>query len=63
MKGGKKTMSKVSDRRRHISFKNNERDEELLRWLDNRAKIFGVSAYIKVLIENDMKEYKYKEDK
>ena len=53
MKGGKRTMSKVSDRRRHVSFKNNERDEELLRWLDN----------IKVLIENDMKEYKYKEDK
>lgn len=46
------------DRRRHISFKNNIREDELLKYCDEKAEKFGLSTYIKLLIEKDMKEEK-----
>lgn len=48
--------TKKEDRRRHISFKNNERDEKLMKYCDKKAETLGLSTYIKLLIEKDMKE-------
>lgn len=45
----------MEDRRRHLSFKNNERESEILEYLDKMAMIYGLSAYVKILIEKDMK--------
>lgn len=47
-------MTDYSSRRRHVSFKNNDREDELLRWLDEKSKTLGTSTYIKLLIERDM---------
>lgn len=44
----------MEDRRRHISFKNNERDTRLLEHIDKMAARYGLSSYIKILIEKDM---------
>ena len=43
-------------RRKHISFKNNERDNNLFKFLDHMYEIYGFSSYIKNLIEKDMIE-------
>lgn len=56
-------MSEYSSRRRHVSFKNNDRDEELLKWLDKKSEVFGTSTYIKYLIEKDMYESNKREMK
>ena len=45
----------MSDRRKHISFKNNVLDDKLLKWAEDQSKIYGFSSYIKKLIECDMK--------
>ena len=50
--------SKTNERRRHVSFKDNDRDLELLKWLDSKSKVFGTSAYIKYLLEKDMNDNK-----
>lgn len=44
----------MEDRRKHISFKNNERDTRLLEHIDKMAARYGLSSYIKILIEKDM---------
>jgi hypothetical protein len=56
-------MSDYKDRRKHVSFKNNDREEELLKYLMEKSEVFGTSSYIKYLIEKDMKENKEKGDK
>ena len=33
-------------RRKHISFKNNERDNNLFKFLDHMSEIYGFSSYI-----------------
>lgn len=43
-------------RRKHISFKNNERDNYLFEFLDRMSEIYGFSSYIKNLVEKDMIE-------
>lgn len=43
-------------RRKHISFKNNERDNNLFKFLDRMSEIYGFSSYIKNLVEKDMVE-------
>ena len=43
-------------RRKHISFKNNERDNNLFEFLDSMSEIYGFSSYIKNLVEKDMIE-------
>lgn len=43
-------------RRKHISFKNNERDNNLFEFLDRMSEIYGFSSYIKNLVEKDMIE-------
>lgn len=43
-------------RRKHISFKNNERDNDLFEFLDRMSEIYGFSSYIKNLVEKDMIE-------
>lgn len=43
-------------RRKHISFKNNERDNNLFEFLDLMSEIYGFSSYIKNLVEKDMIE-------
>lgn len=43
-------------RRKHISFKNNERDNNLFKFLDHMSEIYGFSSYIKNLVEKDMIE-------
>jgi len=43
-------------RRKHISFKNNERDNNLFKFLDRMSEIYGFSSYIKNLVEKDMIE-------
>lgn len=43
-------------RRKHISFKNNERDNSLFEFLDRMSEIYGFSSYIKNLVEKDMIE-------
>ena len=43
-------------RRKHISFKNNERDNNLFEFLDHMSEIYGFSSYIKNLVEKDMIE-------
>lgn len=51
-------VKSTDDRRRQISYKNNKRDDKLLKYTDEQAEIYGLSAYIKRLIEKDMKENK-----
>lgn len=48
----------MDDRRKHISFKNNDRENELLKWINKMSETYGFSTYIKILIENDMKANK-----
>ena len=43
-------------RRKHISFKNNERDNNLFKFLERMSEIYGFSSYIKNLVEKDMVE-------
>ena len=43
-------------RRKHISFKNNERDDKLFKFLERMSEIYGFSSYIKNLVEKDMIE-------
>ena len=43
-------------RRKHISFKNNERDYKLFKFLERMSEIYGFSSYIKNLVEKDMIE-------
>ena len=43
-------------RRKHISFKNNERDNNLFKFLERMSEIYGFSSYIKNLVEKDMIE-------
>ena len=43
-------------RRKHISFKNNERDDKLFKFLERMSEIYGFSSYIKNLFEKDMIE-------
>lgn len=43
-------------RRKHISFKNNERDNSLFEFLERMSEIYGFSSYIKNLVEKDMIE-------
>lgn len=44
------------DRRKIISFKDTVRDKSLLEWALDRAEDYGgFSAYIKILIQRDMK--------
>lgn len=45
----------MTDRRKHVSFKNNVMDNMLLKWAEDQSQIYGFSSYIKKLIENDMK--------
>lgn len=45
-------------KRRPVSFKNNERDLELMEWVDLQNETIGTSTYIKLLIEQDMKNKK-----
>lgn len=44
------------ERRKHVSFKNNQKENDLLEFANKKSEIFGFSAYIKSLIEKDMKE-------
>lgn len=44
----------MEDRRKHISFKNNDRENKLLEWVNKKSETYGFSTYIKILIENDM---------
>ena len=50
---------KKESRRRHISFKNNIQDKDLLKFFDEKSTIYGRSNYIKILIQQDqmLKEY------
>ena len=41
-------------RRRHISFKNNIQDKDLLKFFDEKSNIYGRSDYIKILIQQAM---------
>lgn len=41
-------------RRRHISFKNNIQDKDLLKFFDEKSAIYGRSNYIKILIQQAM---------
>lgn len=47
---------KKDDRRRHISFKNNKKEDELLKHCDKQAEKYGLSNYIKLLIKMDMED-------
>ena len=49
------------ERRKHVSFKNNQKENDLLEFANKKSEIFGFSAYIKSLIEKDMKEVKNNE--
>ena len=40
--------------RRHISFKNNIQDKDLLKFFDEKSNIYGRSNYIKILIQQAM---------
>lgn len=42
------------ERRKHISFKNNKRENDLLEFANKKSELLGFSAYIKLLIEKDM---------
>lgn len=41
-------------RRRHISFKNNIQDKDLLKFFDEKSEVYGRSNYIKILIQQAM---------
>lgn len=45
---------KKESRRRHISFKNNIQDKDLLKFFDEKSTIYGRSNYIKILIQQAM---------
>lgn len=45
---------KEDKRRRHVSFKDNVQDKALLNFLDEKAKIYGLSNYIKILLQQAM---------
>ena len=47
---------KKDDRRRHISFKNNQKEDELLKHCDKQSEKYGLSTYIKLLIQKDKEE-------
>lgn len=52
-------MSKKEDkRRRHISFKNNIQDKAILQYFDEKAKVYGRSNYIKILLQQAMNKEK-----
>ena len=42
------------ERRKHISFKNNKRENDLLEFANKKSELLRFSAYIKLLIEKDM---------
>lgn len=44
------------ERRKHVSFKNNQNENDLLEFANRKSELLGFSAYIKLLIEKDMKE-------
>lgn len=55
-------MRNIEDRRRNVSFKKNLQDKKLLAFLDQKATIYGLSNYIKILLQNEMaKEQKSKQ--
>ena len=41
-------------RRRHISFKNNIQDKDLLKFFDEKSEVYGRSNYVKILIQQAM---------
>lgn len=41
-------------RRRNISFKNNVQDNTLLKYFDEKSRIYGRSNYIKILLQQNM---------
>ncbi|MGL5567688.1 MAG: hypothetical protein ACRDB9_00450 [Cetobacterium sp.] len=45
---------KEDKRRRHISFKDNIQDKELLKFFDKKSKIYGRSNYVKILLQQEM---------
>ena len=45
---------KKETRRRHISFKTNIQDKDLLKFFDEKSTIYGRSNYIKILIQQAM---------
>lgn len=47
---------KKDDRRRHISFKNNKKENELLEHCDKQSEKYGLSNYIKLLIKRDKED-------
>lgn len=49
-----KDLEKKESRRKHISFKNNVADKSLLEHLEKKSSIYGLSYYIKLLIQKDM---------
>lgn len=51
-----KIEDKKDDRRRHISFKNNQKEDELLKHCDKQSEKYGLSTYIKLLIQKDKEE-------
>ena len=54
-------MSKTNKGNRfNISFKENVYDVELMVYMQEKAKIMGLSSYIKMLIKEDMERNKEK---
>ncbi|MGL5718033.1 MAG: hypothetical protein ACRCX2_33830 [Paraclostridium sp.] len=45
-------------RRRHISFKSTVQDRRLLKFLDEKSKVYGLSNYIKILLQMAMSNEK-----
>ena len=44
-----------------VGFKNNQEEQELLEYLNEVSKVIGKSAYLKVLLQQDMKNRKLKD--
>lgn len=56
-------MSKKQSLKLQLSFKENVRDLDLYNFLNDEIKeTLGISTYIKLLIENDVKYQEYKKN-